>query len=59
MSKKLYYFKSKINEIGLCSSVKNEHNEFIVIYLKYLNWVATDGSAQVEVGARFCTWLAL
>ena len=28
MAKKLKYFKCKINEIGLCCSVKNEHNEF-------------------------------
>jgi hypothetical protein len=27
MAKKLKYFKCKINEIGLCCSVKNEHNE--------------------------------
>ena len=28
MNRKLDYFKTKINEIGLCSSIKNEHNEF-------------------------------
>jgi hypothetical protein len=28
MSKKLDYFRCKINDIGLCCSVKNEHNNF-------------------------------
>ena len=28
MNRKLDYFKTKINGIGLCSSIKNEHNEF-------------------------------